>query len=122
MYLTSISTTSTKYGIGASVTISNGTITSEVAESAILTAEDGSTSGTYSFKLGNSYLYWSSGNSLATNGTKNANTSWKVTISNGSFTIVNGKDNSRKLQWNASSPRFACYTTSQTAVQLYEKQ
>ena len=122
MYLTSISTTSTKYGIGSSVTISSGTITSVVAESAILTAEAGSADGTYSFKMGSSYLYWSSGNSLATNASKSANSSWKVTISNGTFTIVNGKDNSRKLQWNASSPRFACYTTSQTAVQLYEKQ
>ena len=86
-----------------------------------LTVEAGSSSGTFSLKNGNNYLYWNSGNSLATNATKSANTSWKVTFSNGNATISNAKDNSRKLQWNASSPRFACYTTSQTAVQLYKK-
>jgi hypothetical protein len=113
--LEGISTTSTKYGIGVSYTT-----TPDGAYE--LTVEAGSTSGTYSFKCPNGqYLYWSTGNSLATNATKSANTSWKVTFSNGNAAILNAKDNTRKLQWNASSPRFACYTTSQKAVQLYKK-
>ena len=115
MELSGISTTSTKYGIG---TAYNTTPAGAYA----LTVEAGSTSGTFSFKCPNGqYLYWTSGNSLATNATKSANTSWKVTFSNGTPTIVNAKDNSRKLQWNTGSPRFACYTTNQTAVQLYKK-
>lgn len=123
MYLTGISTTNTKYGVGSSVTISGDTITSNVADGAILTLEEGSTDGTYSFKMGDKYLTWTSGNSLNTNATKSANTSWKITFdASGNATILNGKDNTRKLQWNASSPRFACYTGAQTAVQLYEKQ
>ena len=114
MELSGISTTSTKYGIGTAYT-------STPAGLYELTVEEGSSTGTFSFKKGTTYLYWTSGNSLATNATKSANTSWKVTISNGNATISNAKDNTRKLGWNASSPRFACYTSSQTAVQLYKK-
>ena len=115
MELEGISTTSTKYGIGVAYT-------KTPAGAYELTVEAGSTSGTYSFKCPNGqYLYWTSGNSLASNATKSANTSWKVSFSNGNATILNAKDNTRKLQWNASDPRFACYTTSQTAVQLYKK-
>ena len=86
-----------------------------------LTVEAGSSNGTFSLKNGSNYLSWSSKNSLATATSKNSNSSWKITFSNGNATILNAKDNSRKLQWNASSPRFACYTSSQTAVQLYKK-
>ena len=86
-----------------------------------LTVEAGSSTGTFSLKNGNTYLSWSSGNSLATATSKNSNSSWKITFSNGNATIQNAEDNARKLQWNASSPRFACYTSSQTAVQLYKK-
>ena len=114
MELSGISTTSTKYGIGTAYT-------TNPAGAYVLTVEEGSSAETFSFKNGTTYLYWTSGNSLATNATKSANTSWKVTFSGTAPTIVNAKDNSRKLQWNASSPRFACYTTSQTAVQLYKK-
>ncbi len=114
MELNGISTTSTKYGIGVAYS-------STPAGAYELTVEEGSSAGTFSFKNGTTYLYWNSGNSLATNATKSANTSWKVTISNGNATILNAKDNSRKLVWNASSPRFACYTSDQTAVQLYKK-
>ena len=114
MELNGISTTSTKYGIGTAYT----TTPAGLYE---LTVEAGSTSGTYSFKKGSNYLYWNSGNSLATNTTKSANTSWTVTFSNGNATIKNGKDATRVIGWNASSPRFACYTSNQTAVQLYKK-
>ncbi len=114
MELSSISTTSTKYGIGVAYTTTP-------AGAYQLTVEAGSSSGTYSLKNGSNYLYWTSGNSLATNATKSANTSWSITFSNGNATIKNAKDNSRVIGWNASSPRFACYTSSQTAVQLYKK-
>ena len=89
-----------------------------------LTVRVGSNSGTYSFEYTNSpsYLSWSSGNTLIANNSITQNSSWVVTFdSDGNATIKNAKDNARKLQWNASSPRFACYTSSQTAVQLYKK-
>lgn len=66
------------------------------------------------------YMAWSSGNSLKTDKNLNSNSSWKVSFSSGNAVIQNAKDNARKLQWNASSPRFACYTSAQTAVQLYK--
>lgn len=102
------------YGVGTSY---NGT----PAGLYELTVEAGSSSGTFSLKNGSTYLSWSSGNSLATTTSKNSNSSWKITFSSGNATILNAQDNSRKLQWNASSPRFACYTSNQTAVQLYKK-
>ena len=114
MELSSISTTSTKYGIGVSYTTSP-------AGAYELTVEAGSSSDTYSLKNGSTYLYWSSGNSLATNATKSVNSSWSITFNNGNATIKNAKDATRIIGWNASSPRFACYTSSQTAVQLYKK-
>ena len=114
MELSSISTTSTKYGIGTAYT----TTPAGLYE---LTVEAGSSNGTFSFKNGSAYLYWTSGNSLASYATKSANTSWTVTFSNGNATIKNAEDVTRIIGWNASSPRFACYTSSQTAVQLYKK-
>ena len=113
--LSGISTTSTKYGTGADY---SGAPVGAYA----LTVEEGYTADTYSFKCPNGqYLYWTSGNSLNTNATKNENTSWTVTFSGDNAIIKNAKDTARQLQWNASSPRFACYGNSgQTAVQLFK--
>ena len=81
----------------------------------------GSSAGTYAFKDENgNYLAWSSGNSLKTVTSLNASSSWNVSFENGDAIITNANDSTRKLQWNASSPRFACYTSTQTAIQLYK--
>lgn len=122
MALSSISTTSTNYGIGTSVTISDNKIeaTSDNEKWQIVITKASVTSGAYKLKFANSYLYWNSGNSLATNSTESVNTNWNLTLSSGNVTIKNCKDNSRVIWWNASSPRFACYTSSQTAIQLYK--
>ena len=114
MELSSISTTSTKYGIGVAYTTAP-------AGKYPLTVVQGSSAGTYALQNSSgSYLYWTSGNSLNVNSSLTANTSWKITFSSGNATVLNGKDNTRKLQWNASSPRFACYTGAQTAIQIYK--
>jgi len=86
-----------------------------------LTVEAGSDAGTYAFKCPDGkYLYWNSGNSLNSNATKSVNTSWSVSFDDeGNAIILNAKDSTRKLQWNASSPRFACYASQQTDVQLF---
>lgn len=101
------------YGVGTEYT---GTPTGTYA----FDVEVGSSEGTFSFKNGSNYISWSSGNSLATSSTKNANSSWNVTFSSGDANITNANTSSRKLQWNASSPRFACYASNQTAIQLYK--
>ena len=122
MVLSSISTTSTKYGVGTSVTITdnNKIEATETLDSYQVVLSPGSTSGSYLMKFQGSYLYWSSGNSLATNANNNSNTNWLLSVSNGNVTIKNCNDNTRVIVWNASSPRFACYTSTQTAIQLYK--
>ncbi|MCR4857811.1 MAG: T9SS type A sorting domain-containing protein [Bacteroidales bacterium] len=45
---------------------------------------------------------------------------WQFSISNGNLTITNAGNPSRKLQFNASAPRFACYTSNQTRCKLYK--
>jgi len=86
----------------------------------VFDVEAGSSEGTFSFKNGTDYISWSSGNSLGKSSTKNASSSWNVSFSSENTIITNASDASRKLQWNAGSPRFACYTSSQTAIQLYK--
>ncbi len=113
--MTSISTTSTKYGIGTTyANTPNGTWTFTVVQ--------GSTSGSVAFKDNNGYyLTWSSGNSLTTSKTLNANSSWTVSFSGGNAVIKNVATNTRQIYWNNSSPRFACYTSSeQQPIQLYK--
>ncbi len=120
MYLTSVGS---EYGNGTAIDINKNTILgTDVNANAIITLEAGSTSDTYSFKMGGKYLqHTGSKNTLTLSTTKNTNTSWKVSISSGNVVILNAADNARKLQWNASSPRFACYTSAQTAIQLYKQ-
>ena len=118
--LTSISTTSTKYGIGTEYeTTPAGTYAFEVVA--------GNSTGTFAFKNGTNYLYWTSGNSLNVNATLSDNTSWSVTFDNGNAVILNASDNNRQIWWNTGSPRFACYTGKTTSsdgyasVQIYKK-
>lgn len=117
--LTSFSSTSTVYGIGSDYTDSPaGEMTFDVAA--------GSADGTYSFKNGDNYVNWTSGNSLKTSTTLDANSSWKVSFDeNGNATLANAGDENRVIWWNVSSPRFACYTgktagTSYNSIQLYK--
>lgn len=105
--LSGFSTTSTVYGISTSYT-------DTPAYSYPLTVCAGSSTGTYAFKnSSNSYLYWTSGNSLNVNSTLDAKTSWTVTFdSSGNATILNCSDSARQICCNnaSSSERFACYT------------
>lgn len=112
--LSGITTSGTKYGIGAGYSgAPAGVYPLDVVK--------GSTSGTYAFKNGSNYIAWSSGNTLQTQTSLNNNSSWSVLFEeNGDATISNKADSARKLQWNNGSPRFACYTSKQTAVQLYK--
>ncbi len=85
-----------------------------------LTVFAGATEGTLSLKGEGGYLSWSSGNTLILAGDVTVNSSWIITINDSDNAIIaNSKDNARKIQWNAGNPRFAAYTSSQTAVQLY---
>ena len=81
-----------------------------------LTLVAGSSSGTFALKNGSDYLYWNSGNSLETTSSISAKSSWTFS---GASNIQNSQDSTRKIQYNTSSPRFACYTSSQGALTLY---
>ena len=124
------STTSTVYGIAApdgDVTIeaTNGKIAKDdVEDSYIITLAPATvTEGAWIIKYGDKLFNWSSGNSLNSVAAdkESANSNWSISITDGDAAITNAADNNRKLVYNASNPRFACYTTNQTAVQLYKK-
>ena len=128
--LSAISTTSTKYGIGAAVTISNGKIMSSTTTDSyklVIAAATGGGSG-YTIKLGSNYLYWGSGNSLATNASESDNSRWTITsgATSGNWIITNVKQTTREIWYNTLSPRFACYesktesTAGYAPVQLYK--
>lgn len=119
--LSSISTTSTKYGVGTEVTITDGKIqaTADVMSYQIEITKPSSVDE-YLMNFGGQYLTWTSGNSLNVATSVSDNTTWTIAVSDGNATITNKKDKTRVIKWNSSSPRFACYTSGQTAVQLYK--
>ena len=72
------------------------------------------------------WTFTSSAGMLSTTGAKKVNlagsgtTTWTVTIDNSQNTIVNSTNSTcGQLQYNASSPRFNVYTSSQTPIQIY---
>ena len=112
--LGSIGTNGTlKFGLGDDYTTTPaGTILFDVVA--------GKSANTFAFKHGDTYLNWTSGNSLNLDGVSiSNNTSWGVSITNdGTATILNDADAARQIWWNANSPRFACYT-GKTAGNVY---
>ena len=90
-------------------------ITSEPVK--VITLEAGVTTGQYyMIDSDGKYLYWSSGNTV-NRGDKGATDKYLWTIEKDKITNVG--DTERRLQYNTSSPRFACYTGSQKDVTLY---
>ena len=112
----------THYGIGESVTISDSVFSSENGYR--LTVCQGSANNTFAFRTGDDkYLCWKSGNSLTVSEDVTSESSWTVTFENGEATITNKGDTGRKIYWNKSSPRFACYTDTSNiicAITLYK--
>ncbi len=83
----------------------------------------GATEATYALKLGDSYLSLNSdGNNLHTRTDVNNNSSWTITFDGNNAIIKNVAYPTRQLQYNAGSPRFACYESTQQPVQLYESE
>ena len=114
------SNTNTVYHTKVNIKTSNDRkALTDIGEAKILTV--GKNGDKFTFSYDGNYLFWSSGNSLATSTTVSVNSSWTITIKDGVATISNSKDSTRKLQYNASSPRFACYTGTQQDVRIYKK-
>jgi hypothetical protein len=55
------------------------------------------------------------------NGTVANTERWTASVSSGLWTLSNVDTPTRILQWNNSSPRFACYTSGQVKLKLYKK-
>ena len=90
----------------------------------IIVLESGKVSGTFAFNTGSGYLYAasSSSNYLRTENTLSNNSSWKITIADGTATIVaQGTYTRNTMQYNQSSSLFACYASaSQKAIVIYK--
>jgi hypothetical protein len=68
------------------------------------------------------YIYYNgTGNSVSeVTSISNASGRWQFSILNSSFIISNLLNSSRQLQYNTSSPRFACYAGTQQNITLYK--
>ena len=116
--MTSVTTTGTTYGSATAVDPYPDDLSGDYA----LTVEAGNGGTGYSFKHGSVYLSWSSGNSLTTSSTKDDASSWTISeSSSGNFKFANVGTTARILQYNSGSPRWACYTSSQKAFQIYKQ-
>ena len=62
----------------------------------------------------------SSNNSFAVSSVSGASERWNITYSTSLFVLSNAAITSRILQYNVTSPRFACYTSSQNNLTLYK--
>lgn len=120
--LGAISTTSTKYGIGVDVNVSNNVITITNQAVAVLTLGGSSAGWTFKSSLDDMYLYWTGDNTLETNAAISNKSQWTFQInSDGTHKISNVNTKTRLIKWNSSSPRFACYTSTQKDICLYKK-
>ncbi len=112
---------STSIGASVSTTISTNTITA-TSDMNVITLGGETGEWTFYTSKESKYLSWTSGNSLAVNGTVNGNAQkWTISFSGNNAVIANKGTTARKIQYNKNSPRFACYTTTQTAIQIYKK-
>lgn len=117
--LSSLSTTSTIYGVGSVVEISEGKIV-QTPENETWECVISKVSGKdyYTISFGGKYLNWSTGNSLTSVDAVGETCYWNISLTDGVIrianvaTITNPVDltKERVIWWNVGSPRFACYT------------
>ena len=82
----------------------------------------GGTTGAWTLLDNDQYLTWNSGNTLAQSATATTNASkWNITLNEDNAVISNLSDSQRQIMRNSGSAIFACYTGTQTAVQLYQQ-
>lgn len=102
-----------KYYNAESVTVADKAISISAEAVQVFTLEAGATAGQFNIKDSDGkYVKWSSGNSV-----EQSTTGYLWTVTKDGIASVNTPD--RKLQYNSGSPRFACYTSTQTAIELY---
>ena len=103
----------------------NGTITTEVnKKEKPRTLTLGGSAGNYTFydNVDKKYLALTSDNNklFLQEKADDMMAQWNISISGGYASIANNKFTKRVIQYNSSSPRFACYTGGQQKVALYK--
>ena len=99
--------------------LSNGILT--ITDENVMPFTLGGSAGSWTFTNGTSLLACSSDKSLSlANNSSNA-TSWSISFDNNDLSMNSASVTGSKLQYNASSPRFACYSSNQTKIQLYRE-
>ena len=120
-----LSNTSTVYGTTVDITIANDAVDIEGTGVLELTAHKANgEQGGWIFEWSTQhYLVWTSGNSLNsthnTTGIASTNEQWYATSTDNGVVLKNRYEQTRVIQYNASSPRFACYTSNQKPAVLY---
>ena len=105
---------SNNVGEAIDVTITDNTI--DITNTNVKALTLGGEAGAWTFSIDNNFIAWKSGNTLITETEVSDNSKWIVTDN---FTLTNVADETRILQYNSGSPRFACYTGSQKDAVLY---
>ncbi len=111
---------------GASYTNNALTITDGIADiaghDAIVELTLGGEANAWTMATGDNYIYWdnTTTNTLKTT-TDNTldGAKWIIEETASGYVLKNVDNNERVLRYNASSPRFACYTSTQTPAVLY---
>ena len=111
------------YGDKDEISVSAGAIAYSDGSTYNLTIAKVTGENYYTLKLGDKYLYYTGSNNKLFFGDTASGDSyhWTIEYSAGVETITNVAATSRKLQYNTSDPRFACYTTTQGAITLFRR-
>ena len=102
----------------------NNNVISYVSTLQEITLGEGTKENTWSFDVGDGYLYAasSSSNNLKTEKTLTNNSSWEIVISNSNASIVAKGDNARNLlKYNSANGLFSCYASGQDEVSIFLK-
>ncbi|MDR0934865.1 MAG: hypothetical protein LBM03_00985 [Erysipelotrichaceae bacterium] len=113
---------STNYRGNVATTISGGVIlAANVNATTVLTLGGQAGAWTLTDSEGSLLQLKSSANSLQNAGSaSSANAQWTITGNDSAAHIVNNEYNTRRIQYNTGSPRFACYTGTQKDPQIYK--
>ena len=109
---------STPYRKAVEISITDDNVNITDQNVAILTLGGNEEGWTFMASDNGQYLTWSSGNSLAS---QEEESYWTVKSDDNGFYLCFKTTPERILQYNSSSPRFACYTGSQKDAYLYVK-
>lgn len=102
-----------------SITRSESTLSS-IGSALLFTLEATGTTNVYYLRTSNGYLSSTTIKKLAWVESSSDASTWTISVGTNGYAAVVTND-TYSLQYNSSSPRFTTYTSSQTAIQFYER-